>query len=194
MGASGSDAEKTLASADLAGPLAGPADFWRRVRFAAATLTRLTGFQFFYVDLFIDAGSGIHKADGQIVSQVRASSGRCSGTSASKAEKVVEDIAETGEDIFEPSKSGKTRSLKTFVTEFVVYTSFICISEDFIGLSSFFETFLRLLIALIAVRVIFQRQFSVTGFDFIFIGLSAYSQYLVVIPFSCHGPDLYLRT
>src|ERR1035438_9217691 len=65
----------------------------------------------------------------------------------------------------------------------VVGGPFLRIAEDTVGLRCFLETLLRLVIVRIAVRMVFQREFTVGGFQARLVYLARYSQYFVVIPF-----------
>jgi hypothetical protein len=95
MGTCGSDAEKTLASANLPNSAALTAVFRVGSRFTSCGLAGGTVFKLLDLNFGIYAKSSIHEADCQVISQIR-SPARCrSGASAgSEAKEVIKDITE----------------------------------------------------------------------------------------------------
>ena len=71
----------------------------------------------------------------------------------------------------------------------VVTCAFITITQDFVGLGSFFELRCRFLIARMAVRMVFRRKFSISGADFSIRGSSLDSEDLVIVPPVGHVGD-----
>jgi hypothetical protein len=76
--------------------------------------------------------------------------------------------------------------LKALVSIVVIDVSLFGIPQYLIGLGSLLESLLGLLFTTVAVRVVFQSQFSIIGLDFIFIGIAANAEDLIVVPLSPH--------
>ena len=71
MGTSGPDAEKTLASANLPSSAALAAVFWIGPGLTSRGLAGGTALEFVNFDLGVNAKGSIHKADRQVISEIR---------------------------------------------------------------------------------------------------------------------------
>jgi hypothetical protein len=87
-------------------------------------------------------------------------------------EKIFEDVAETGEDVLEPGKTGKARPAQPFVAVPVIEVSFLRVPQDLVGLRGLFEFFFRFFVSGVAVRVVLEGLLAVNLFDVSFVGVS----------------------
>jgi len=104
----------------------------------------------------------------------------CSGLE-STAKKILEDIAEGGENVVKAPKTLKSCSLKTLMTELVVYLPLLRVAEDLVRLCRLLEPLLSLFIARIAVRMVFKGQMPITFFYFSIRGVSTYTEDLIIV-------------
>jgi hypothetical protein len=186
-GTCGANREKTLASGNLSCTATLTAGFGLGARFTPTSLTLRTGFLLSDIDLSFGAKSGGHEVQLQIEAQVRPTlhTGTPSATAA-ETEKIFENAAEAGEDVFESSESGKSRSLESFVAKLVVDLPFVGIPQNFIGLCGFLEFLFGFLVSRILVRMVLEGQFPVGGLELVGTGFAANAEYFVVIPFMSH--------
>ena len=73
---------------------------------------------------------------------------------------------------------------EAFMAELVVLLSFGCIAEYFVGFGGFFKFFFNFFVVRVSIRVVLHIQLTVSFFNFIFSGVSVYTENFVIISFS----------
>ncbi len=123
------------------------------------------------LDLHLVAEDRLGQLELELVAQVRAAKHLRAPAAAGAAEDVAEDIAEDvaeGVGAETPATAAAPRGLKTGMTVLVVRGALVRIGEDLVGFLGLLELLLGLLIARIAIGVIFHRQAPVGLFDLSF--------------------------
>jgi hypothetical protein len=122
----------------------------------SAAPTPGTQFALVDVDLLLCPESGFLEIQGHVVTKIGPALDPAPGPSPmAETKKILKNVPETGKDIVEPTEPGKARTLKPGVAELIVYSSFLRISQDFIGFRSFLEIVFGVLVVGISVRMIF---------------------------------------
>jgi hypothetical protein len=73
--------------------------------------------------------------------------------------------------------------MKFGITEGVVLATLLIVAQDSVGFADFFEFFLGLFIALIAIGMVFEGELAIGFFDVVGASPALYLEYFVVI---CH--------
>jgi hypothetical protein len=167
---------------DLAGSLAGRAGFSLRAGFYGRSFAGSAGLRAFDINFHLLAHGRIHEGDGQVVAEVRPFSrpGRPAAARA-ESEEILEDIAEAGEDVFEPGKAGESGPAEAFVSVPVIKLTLLRVPEDLVSFRRLFEFFLRGFIPRVPVRMILESQLAVSFFDIRLIGAAGHAQDFVII-------------
>ena len=72
------------------------------------------------------------------------------------------------------------------MAELVVNLPLLGVTEHLVGFGGLLEFFLCFLVTGILVRMVFEGQFAVGGFQLAFLGVVADTEHVVIIPFTCH--------
>lgn len=149
--------EKTLAPGNLAGTAALTAGFGTVASFTPVSAAVSAGFGFGNINGGFSAKSSVHEFQGEVVAQVGAAlRPRTRSAAVAKTEKILEDVAEAGKNVFKPAKTGESGPLQPGMTELIVKTSFFTIPKNLIRLGCLFELLFGVLISGVAVRMVFQ--------------------------------------
>ena len=134
------------------------------------------------------------KFQSNVFAQIGAALG--AAASATAAAKHIAEAKEVPKDIAEVLENGRVKASRTGtgashsgVAETVISGAFVSVGENRVGLAAFLELFFRIRIIGIAIRMIGQREFAISAFDFLFGGSAANSQHLVVVAFSVTGQN-----
>jgi len=132
------------------------------------------GFVPFDLDLCLQAGCRIPEFHFQCLLDIRSPAGPCvSGPPAeAEAEKVVEYVAEASEDIggeVVEAEAAESGALEARMAVLVIHVPFPWVTQDLVSLGSLLEFFLCLLVAPVAVRMVFECGLTVCLFD-LFLG------------------------
>jgi hypothetical protein len=148
--------KKALTAPDLTATATLGAGFHPGSRGCARSLTIRTGFGFFHINLFFHAKRRFHERQLHVVTQVGAPMHATPRTApTAKAEKIFEDITETGKDILEAAKTGKSRPFQALVAILVINLPFFGIPEDIVGLGGLLEFLFSTLITWVFVGMKF---------------------------------------
>jgi hypothetical protein len=147
----------------------------------------------FEIDGFFHASEGFQEGNLDLALQTGPTlrSHPLSGTSA-KIEKLFKNGSSTsatseyvpkhGEDILEGRKSSLISTLlETFMAKLVVNALFFRVVENFICFGGFLEVFRGLLVALIAIRMIFKSKLPVGTLQLFGCGILTHTQDFIVI-------------
>ena len=111
-------------------------------------------------------------------------------TEATEASTTTKHIAKHGENIIHgestAGESAKAIHVRAIKTELVILLAFLRIMQHIVGFSCLFEFLFSLFVTRISVRMVFDGYLSVCLFYFVFIGILAHAQNLVIISF-CHA-------
>ena len=193
------DLEKATRGDDLATAAAGRAGDG----FAAFLCSRagawLTGIQLANLDFLLAAFGGLLERDLHVIAQVgSALAARGIHSTATAAEKLfkhsaaataAEDFFEEVEGIVETTAAAHA-ILKSGVTVAVIGGALIRVAQSLIGLAEFFEFLLRLVIARVFVRMVFDSQLAVGALQILLADISIDAKNLVVIPLFAHCAPL----
>ncbi len=181
------NAEKSLLVADLTTPAAGAA---ADRRFPLRTSGASTGIAILLLaeSHFLFGAEGcFFEFDSDVFAEVRASLGPSTTPGAAS-----EDVAETEElpeNVAEVlnytgvETSACSASTHTGVTEAVIHSALLGISENRIRFSGFLKLFFGVWIIRIAVRVELQGELAICAFDLLIAGSALHSQHVVVVAF-----------
>ena len=168
------------------------------------SITMLTSHVFLYLDFLLNSGSNFLKVHFHLHSQVRSPvypAGTTATTKTSettKATETSENIPELRENIIHTHAATKTSlsgSTYSGVTELIITTSLLFVTQHIVCFSGFFKFFLGLLVARIFIRVILQSQFSICFLDLSGISTFRYPQHLIIISlFHYHATIYYSPT
>jgi hypothetical protein len=165
------DAEETLLEANLTVSVT----CWtgRRPRtFLSATAMALSaGFVARNFDLRCCSERRFFKREFHIVAKVRAAlNARATAASAAEdiaeAEEIAEDVAKIGKDTWiETTRAGGGSNAR--MSEPIIVHPLLCIAENGVRFSSFFECLFGLLVSRIAIRMVLECQFAIGTLDFL---------------------------
>ena len=169
-GAGHGDLEEALGMAHLAGAMALGAGLGLTARSGAAAGAVGAGHMLGQGQGDLVARGGLLERDFQVVAQVGAlhGTGAACAAGGSEAEKIAENVAEVGEDVFVAGEATAAHAalLKRGVTVLIVGCTLLGIGQDFIRFFDFFEFSFSLFITLVTVRVILHGQALIRLFDF----------------------------
>src|SRR5215831_16449465 len=140
------------------------------------------------LNLSLGAVRGFLKRDLEVVSKVRPALRPAATPAAAEEVAEPEHVAEVAEDVFEPGEdagieaAGTRRRAHARVAKAIIGRAFLDVGKHRIGLGAFLEFLLGGVIARIAVRVIFERQFPVGALDFGIGRRPLDAEDLVVVP------------
>jgi hypothetical protein len=107
---------------------------------------------------------------GEIITQIRTRLRTAAATtmlSCGKTEKIFKKVAERTEDVFCTTEAPETGTFNTCMTVEIIQSALLRVAQHIIGLGSFLEFFLRLLVIRITVRMILQGKLAIGLFDFL---------------------------
>jgi hypothetical protein len=148
----------------------------RSAGFAPGAFAGMTGHMFADFDSLFGSERGPFEGDGDIGAQIRAAA-----LSPATAEKIAEYVAEGGKDVFKTAEPAKPLSLQSVVSELIVDPPLFRITQDFISLGGYLETFLGVFVAGIFIRMVFESQLAVGFFQFGLRSVSVDSQNLIKV-------------
>ena len=133
---------------------------------------------------YLVACGGLLERDFQVVAQVGAlhGTGTACAAGGSKAEKVAEDIAEVGEDVFVAGKARTAHAaLHAGMTEAVIAGALFGVAQHVIGLGGFLELLFGFGITGVVVGMVAHGQLAVGFFDLLFAGVAFHPQNFVIV-------------
>jgi hypothetical protein len=156
------------------------------------------------LDLFFGSEYGFLEGQGHVEEKVIAGTGGRSGagtpsSAKAKGEEILENIPERAEDIIEASNPAEPGTSQPFMTISVINPTLLGVPQNFIGLGSFLELLLRLLVSWIAIRVVLESELAIGLLYLLLTRLPGNTQDLVIIPLlhsasflppRCHGPQV----
>ena len=163
----------------------------------AAAAVRTCNF-LLYLEFLGSACEDVFERQPYLYSQVAALMSLCSSASASakvksEASASAEDVTEGGEDIIDVGEASEasttseaSRAIHALFAKLVVASAFVGVMEHIVSLCGFFEFFLGLLVARVAVRMIFDGDTLIGFFDFFGTGIFVNAENFV-IAFFCHN-------
>ena len=140
------------------------------------------------LDLFLCSKARFFKGDAYLGAQIGSLGWgvgirRTSGSAEASAEEVAENIPEASEDIIhihiEPATAGA--SIEGCMTELVILTALIRITEDSIGFGGLLELGLRFLVPGVGIRVVFLGEYTIRFLQRRVIGVFVDAEDFVVI-------------
>ena len=168
------------------------------VALGTRTVTVSAGDVFSHLELLGDARIDFLESQSHLQAQVAASvylrATTASTTEATSEAVSAEDIAKHREDIIHVHRcsaeaieaSAEATAHRTVESKLIVLLALLWVVQHVVGLCSLLKLLLGLLVARIAVGVIFDGYLSVCLLDFVFRGRLADAQHLVVVSFLCH--------
>ena len=183
-GAGHGDLEEALGMAHLAGAVALGAGLGLAARGGAAAGAVGAGHVLGQGQGYLVACGGLLERDFQVVAQVGAlhGAGTACAAGGSKAEKVAEDIAEVGEDIFVAGKARTAHAaLHAGMTEAVIAGALFGVAQHVIGLGGFLELLFGFGITGVVVGMVAHGQLAVGFFDLLFAGVAFHPQNFVIV-------------
>ena len=84
-------------------------------------------------------------------------------------------------EVIVPLASALARAVDRGMSEAIVTRTFVGVAEYRVGLGAFLEFFFRVGVALIAIRVVLQREFPIGALDIALAGIARYAEYLVIV-------------
>jgi len=135
------------------------------------------------------ARGGLLEGDFQVVAQVGAlhGTGTACAAGGSKAEKIAEDIAEMGEDVFVAGEAPTAHAaLHAGMTEAVIAGALFGVAQDVIGLGSFLELLFGFGVTGVVVGMVAHGQLAIGFFDLVLAGAAVHPQNFVIVSL-CHG-------
>ena len=149
-------------------------------------------FEAFDLDVFLRSLDGFLEADLHVVTKMLTALGT-SGTTAAAEERseqtahaAAENISKIAKDIVHV-RTGIALAFQTFFAILIIDLALAGIAQNFIGFRTFLEFDFGFRVALVVIRMPLHCQFAVRFLDFLFIGILADAQYLVII--FCHFDD-----
>jgi hypothetical protein len=168
----------------LAGSMAGGAIFLFGARLDAHSFAGSTGSQALNLYFHLFAQGRIHERNAQIIAIIRTFPGTgCPATPGSQPEKIFENVTEAGEDIFKTRKAGESCPAEAFMSKTIIKIALLWVAEDFVGLGSFFEFFLRRPVLWISIGMILKGQLPVSFLNLALRGIPCYTQNFIIVSF-----------
>ena len=184
-----------LGEAYIAGAVTFRTGFNLGAGFCTVTVAMVAGFVAIQIDFLLYAESCFFKGNFHIKAQIRTALRArfaAAATASLAAEEHIKNIihasaAEATEAAAERITAGAAGSLRLFEgirAKLVILLALLLIGKDAVSLIGFLEFVHGFFVALIAVRMIFQGQFTECFFYFVLGSGFAYSQYLIIISLS----------
>ena len=186
--------EETLGLANLAVARAARAGLRFRSGLGAAARASLAGHRGRNADLRGLAVERLFERDLHVVAQIRAALAPARAAApAAHAEEVVEDIGERRGEIRTEAvrRAAAPAMLERGVAEAVVGGALLGVLEDVVGFADFLELVLAIIVAGIAVRMVFHRELAVRGLEVRVARPAHDAQHLVIVALGHH--DLLIR-
>src|SRR5438105_3927063 len=123
----------------------------------------------------------------EFVAEVGAALRPAAATAAAEQIAEAEDVAETAEDVFEAGEDARIESAAGRIGDArvavpIVCCTFVRVGEDRVRLRAFLEAFFGLVIAGVAIGMVFQRELAIRALDLAVAGGAFDREDLVVVP------------
>ena len=190
-------AEETAAALyDVALSVAGGAGFGRMSRGAARSVALVAGDVFAHLEFLGNARADFFEREAHFHAHVAAPVLPLAASAAAKpseaAESAAEDIAEVAEDVVQVHAAGAETSeaagcsVYACCAELVVAGTLVGVAQHVVGLRRLLELLFCLLVAGIAVGVVFDGHLLVGTLNLVGRGRTLHAEYLIIVGFFCH--------
>src|SRR5205814_8233218 len=140
------------------------------------------------LDRGLGPGGGLLERDLEVVAEIGAALRTAAPAALPEDVAEAEDVAEPREDVGEVGEDGRiessgarSRAADAGVAEAIVHAPLLAVREHRVRLGGFLERLFGLLVARIAIGMVFQRQLAIRALDLLLRRLPIDSQALVLV-------------